>query len=114
MGGRHGRVLPASGRSESAPERTPAARRTGPATSARRTGPPDLGEAMARLLRTHGFDPRRVRVQVASTDDVPGPTRGGAAASLEAGGPCPDGQVRRVVCEFRNGRFMCEERCVPA
>jgi hypothetical protein len=29
------------------------------------------------------------------------------------GGPCPPNTVRRVVCEFRNGRFMCAERCVP-
>jgi hypothetical protein len=27
--------------------------------------------------------------------------------------PCPPGQIRRVVCFFRDGTFVCEERCVP-
>jgi hypothetical protein len=74
------------------------------------------------LLRKHGVDGQVVELQVkpkaaARKRRAAAPRRVGAAraAAAPAPGPppCPTGTVRRVVCFFRKGTFVCEERCVP-
>jgi hypothetical protein len=93
----------------------------------------DLGAAPARTLGAIGAEIRKVLAKRGVTnvlsslhfEPVARPRRTaarrahpvlpvGAAAAPLTSAPCPEGQVRRVVCFFRRGTFVCQERCVPA
>jgi hypothetical protein len=74
------------------------------------------------VLKRHGVDGQVVQLQV-QPKAGPRPRRAAAvrrtptitaAAARPAVAACPPGTVRRVVCFFRKGTFVCEERCVPA
>ena len=75
------------------------------------------------VLKKHGVDDRVVQLQVKPKSGArrrpAAATRTARAAraaapTVRAPGACPPGTVRRVVCFFRKGTFVCEERCVPA
>ena len=74
-----------------------------------------VAKDIQRVLRKHGIAGKVQQLHV-------NPVRPKAAAApaaapialTAAAAPCPGGNVRRVVCFFRKGTFVCEERCVPA
>jgi hypothetical protein len=101
------------------------ARKTSPRRARLETPALDLARASARELRalgrdlkevltSHGLDPStlQIRAEPAPRPALRSAVRGRAARAVPLG--CPVGTVRRVVCEFRNGRFVCSEQCVPA
>jgi len=55
------------------------------------------------VLREHGIAGRVAAVHLT------------AARAADAGAePCPDGQIRRIVCTQQDdGTVVCEEKCVP-
>ena len=85
----------------------------GPAGRASRA---QLGRELARVLEEHGMKGRLLEMhfqpEEAPTARRTARRRAGATAAAVVT-PCPPGTVRRVVCFFRKGTFVCEERCVP-
>jgi hypothetical protein len=83
-------------------------KKAAPARVALATAPAKTRAALAnefrRVLAAHGIEGKLAQLHVTA------PATTTAAAGVV---PCPPGTVRRVVCEFRNGRFICAERCVP-
>lgn len=89
-----------------------AMKKAAPARVALATAPAKTRAALAddirRVLAAHGIDGKLAQLHV--TAPAPATVTATAAPGVV---PCPPGSVRRVVCEFRNGRFICAERCVP-
>src|SRR5437879_3840557 len=69
-----------------------------------------VADDLHKVLRKHGIDQRIAELHLAAAAPPP-------AAAAAAGGAapisCPPGTAARMVCFFRDGTFVCEERCVP-
>src|ERR1044071_9266996 len=104
-------------------------KRTRPSAPRKKKKAVDLGAASARMLTTLSADIRKVLAKhgvgnaltaihlepVARRKPATAKARRAAAGpAAAAAAPCGEGEVRRVVCEVREGVLECEERCVPA
>lgn len=71
---------------------------------ARRPTSRSLQTDIHRVLRHHGIAGEVTQLQLTPV----------AAVAAAAAGPCPPGTHRKLVCEFRDGELVCEERCVAS
>jgi type IV pilus biogenesis protein CpaD/CtpE len=104
-------TVPKRRKAKTTARRKPAGRAGAPSRSRAR-----MAADIQRVLASHGIRGKLVQVQVKPTTPARAarmrvPARRAAARVPVV--PCPAGTVRRVVCFFRKGTFVCEERCVP-